>query len=81
MIKIYDASNSLEANLLKGILEQEGVSALISGEYLQGGLGELPAMGLISILVEEHDQKRATNIIRDWEQGKYSLDDKGNLPA
>ena len=81
MIKIYDASNSLEANLLKGILEQEGVDAHISGEYLQGGLGELPAMGLISILIEEQDHIRANKIISDWEQGKYSLDDKGNLPA
>jgi len=74
MIKVYDANNSIEANLLKNILEQEGITVFINGEYLQGGIGELPAIGLISILVEEQDTRNAKKIIQEWEQGKYSLD-------
>lgn len=73
MKNIYDAQNTIEANLIKNILEQEGVSAHIRGEYLQGGMGELPAMGLVSIMVEDEDTKRAENIIRDWERGAYAI--------
>lgn len=73
MKKIFDASNTIEANLLKNILEQEGIAVHISGEYLQGGMGELPAMGLVSIMVEDEDSSRAEKIIRDWEQGAYAI--------
>lgn len=73
MKNIFDASNTIEANLLKNILEQEGVAAYISGEYLQGGMGELPAMGLVSVMVEDEDCQRAEKIIRDWEQGDYAI--------
>lgn len=73
MKKIYDANNNIEANLLKNILEQEGIEAHISGEYLQGGMGELPAMGLISIMVEDEDQLRAEKVVRDWERGEYAI--------
>jgi len=73
MKKIFDASNTIEANLLKNILEQEGITVYISGEYLQGGMGELPAMGLVSILVEDDEKVRAEKIIRAWEQGDYAI--------
>ncbi len=73
MKNIFDASNSIEANLIKNILEREGVVAYISGEYLQGGMGELPAMGMVHIMVENEDQQQAEKIIRDWEQGVYSI--------
>jgi len=73
MKNIYDAKNTIEANLIKNILQQEGVSAHIRGEYLQGGMGELPAMGLVSIMVDDADCQRAEKIIRDWEQGAYAI--------
>lgn len=73
MKNIYDAQNTIEANLIKNILEQEGVSVHIRGEYLQGGMGELPAMGLVSLIVEDEDAQRAEKIIRDWEQGAYAI--------
>jgi hypothetical protein len=73
MKKIFDANNSIEANLLKNILEQEGIGVYISGEYLQGGMGELPAMGLVSLMVEDDDVYRAERIIRNWERGDYAI--------
>ena len=76
MKNIFDASNSIEANLLKNILQQEGITAYIKGEYLQGGMGELPAMGLVSIMVEDEDQFRAAQVIRNWESGDYSIENE-----
>ena len=76
MMKVYDASNTIVANLLKSILEREGIDVFINGEYLQGGIGELPAIGLISIMVEEEDAPLAEKIIAAWEKGDYALDDE-----
>ncbi len=70
---LYDANNGIEANLLKSILEQEGITVYISGEYLQGGMGELPVMGLVSLMVADEDLARAKKIVRDWEGGAFAL--------
>jgi len=70
---VYEASNSLEANLLKGLLAQQGIEAMVAGEYLQGGIGELPVAGLVTLSVEEEDLQAAERIILDYESGVYAL--------
>lgn len=68
MICIYEANNTIEANILKGRLAQEGISAFIAGEYLQGGMGELPALGLIRVMVDEIYENRARTLIAAWQK-------------
>ena len=75
MQKVYEANSGLEANLLKNILQQEGIAAHVSGEYLQGAAGELPVMGLVSVWVDEGDVWRAEKIVCNWEQGSYAIND------
>jgi hypothetical protein len=53
MRTVYHAENILDAHLLKGALEAEGIPAYVAGEYLTGAIGELPAMGLVSVMVPE----------------------------
>ncbi len=64
---VFDASNSLEAHLLLGILNQAGIAGKISGEYLQGAMGELPAFGLVKVHVDESDYDEAREIIAEWQ--------------
>ncbi len=73
MQTIYDANNSIEANLLKNLLQQEGIEVFIRGEFLQGGIGELPAIGLVSLMVDDADVERAADIVQAWQQGEYAL--------
>lgn len=73
---LYQAANSLEANLLKGLLEQQGIEASIAGEYLQGGIGELPVAGMVTLNVEQTDLHAAQKIIKDYEAGMYALDEE-----
>jgi hypothetical protein len=35
---VYDANNTLDAHVVKHMLENEGIEAHIQGEYLQGGV-------------------------------------------
>ncbi len=67
MIIIYHAANNLDANMIKGLLEQYGIRAFIQGEYLQGGMGELPAADLVKVSVDENDYTEAKKIIIEWE--------------
>ncbi|MDH5179384.1 MAG: DUF2007 domain-containing protein [Gammaproteobacteria bacterium] len=72
---LYVPNNALSAHLLQGILQQEGIPCQISGEYLQGGVGELPPIGIVRLTVDEADLPRAEAVIRGWEAGEYALDD------
>lgn len=67
MIIIYNAANSLDAYMIKGLLKQYGIHAYVQGEYLQGGVGELPTIGLITLSVDDKHQAEGKKIINDWE--------------
>ncbi len=67
MIIIYHAANSLDANMIKGLLEQYEIRAFIQGEYLQGGMGELPAVDLVTVSVDDENYTEAKKVIVEWE--------------
>jgi hypothetical protein len=56
---VYRAENIIDANLVKGALAQEGIVAFVSGEYLTGAIGELPAWNLVAVMVADLDVERA----------------------
>ena len=66
MKTVLHALNSVEANLVKGLLESEGIPSSVLGEFLQGAIGELPPTGLIRVVVNEEDYEQARQIIEDW---------------
>ena len=75
MISVYRGSDYFEAQLLKGLMEKQGLQVFLQGAALQGGMGDLPALGHLSITVNDADQQRAEEIIAAYEAGDYSLGD------
>jgi hypothetical protein len=75
MISVYRGSDYFEAQLLKGLMEQQGLQVFLQRAALQGGMGDLPALGHLSITVNDADKQRAEEIIAAYEAGDYSLDD------
>ncbi len=67
MKTLYEPSNALEAHMLHDLLLQEGIQARVDGAYLQGAVGELPASGLVRLVVGEDDYERARAVIQRWE--------------
>jgi hypothetical protein len=67
MKTVFDASNNIEAHLVMHQLQQAGIDARIEGEYLQGGIGELPAAGNVRVIVNSKDEAEARLVIADWE--------------
>ena len=67
MTKIYSAQNAIDAHIVKGLLEQQGIQARVNGEYLQGGIGELPLIDLVTVSVAEEDYEKALEVLREYE--------------
>ncbi len=66
MTPVYDAENSLDAHLVRHVLEAAGIRAHVFGEALAGGIGELPAGGLVRVCVDDHDVPAALAAVRAW---------------
>tara|TARA_B110000967_G_C18898925_1_gene573068 strand:- start:4955 stop:5188 length:234 start_codon:yes stop_codon:yes gene_type:complete len=76
MIEIYRGSDYFEGQLLKGLMEQDGLQVFLHGAALQGGLGEVPALGHLSITVNDADRERAEEIVAAYERGDFALQDE-----
>jgi Putative prokaryotic signal transducing protein len=63
---VYEAENIIDAHLVKGLLEQQGIPAFVKGEYLTGAIGDLPAMGLVAVCVPESRLPEAEAVMRGW---------------
>ncbi|TWI05920.1 putative signal transducing protein [Luteimonas cucumeris] len=75
MVPVYDAAHSTDAYLVKNLLEQEGLASYIRGEYLQGGLGDIPVNGMMQVCVDAADVRRARAIIDAWNSSSAAFAD------
>lgn len=69
MQRIYEAADIVEANIVKGMLEQCGISVHIGGYYLQGAIGEVPVSGIVSLWVEDEETEEARSVIESYLAG------------
>ena len=63
MRRIYEPENLLEAEVLIGMLGNEGVEAHLVGRDLLGGIGELPLQGLLGVAVADEQAEYAQELI------------------
>lgn len=73
MKKVFTAKNSIEASIVKGMLEANDIHAYVNGEYLQGAIGELAAIDFAFVSVDDVNELKALNIINEYETGSYSI--------
>ena len=66
---VYRAANPLEAHIVAGMLQSEGINAHASGTLMQGGVGELPASDYAMVRVPAGDVQRARELIQDYDAG------------
>ncbi|QMV64481.1 DUF2007 domain-containing protein [Pseudomonas berkeleyensis] len=66
MQRIYEPENLLEGQLLVDMLASEGVEAHLLGQHLIGAMGELPACGLLGLVVGDVDAERARTLIAEY---------------
>ena len=84
MQRIYEPENLQEAEMLLGMLANEGITARLTGEHLLGAIGELPVAGLLGLLVMEYQAQRASELIAAYNSaqplpGDVPADTEGSL--
>lgn len=75
VIPIFRGSDYIEAHLLTGLLRQHGIDAFLQGAMLQGGVGDLPALGHLTIMVDDDDREAAKRLLAAYERGELEIDD------
>jgi len=79
---IYRAENLFDAHLVKDALEHAEIPAFISGEYLTGAVGQLPAMDYIAVMVPDSSVPVASTIVREVEaqlsEAREAIDEPRN---
>ncbi|HLS83689.1 MAG TPA: DUF2007 domain-containing protein [Arenimonas sp.] len=67
MIPVYIAQSALDAQLVRDLLTGSGIHAHVFGPNVAGAIPEVPASGLIRVVVEDSEAEEARALIRDWE--------------
>ncbi|HEX7325795.1 MAG TPA: DUF2007 domain-containing protein [Rhodanobacteraceae bacterium] len=62
---VYHAAGIVDAHLVKDALEHAEIPAFINGEYLIGGVGQLPARDFLSVSVPDTCFEAADPIVRE----------------
>jgi len=75
VISVFRSSDYIQAQLLTGLLREHDIDVFLQGALLQGALGELPAMGHLSIMVDESDRVAAQELIAAYERGDLQISD------
>ncbi|HLI18511.1 MAG TPA: DUF2007 domain-containing protein [Rhodanobacteraceae bacterium] len=65
MRTVYHAEGIVDAHLVKDALEQAGIPAFINGEYLIGGVGQLPARDFLAVSVPDIYVEDAGPVVRE----------------
>jgi Putative prokaryotic signal transducing protein len=73
MKNLYEASNAIEAHMIRDLLKQEGLTAYIRGEYLQGAVGEIPASGLVRLEINESEYEQAREFVKRWDAAQPAV--------
>ena len=68
MLKLYEAADRIEAQLLMDLLGSYHIDTVLLGDYLTGAAGELPANSFPVIwVVEDDDLLRARELLDDYQ--------------
>ena len=69
MKPLHTARHAAEAHLIRDYLESEGIKTIVRGEFLTGGIGELPADVCQVWVVVDSDAERAWALLRQFLRG------------
>lgn len=75
MQRIHEPVDLIEAQMLISMLNSEGISVHLQGVDLIGGMGELPALGLLGLMVDDQHAIRARELIVEYQQATPFMDE------
>lgn len=79
MTPVYNAESELDAQLVQDLLLGSGITAHVFGPKVAGAIAEVPATGLIRVVVEDDEADLARVLIQDWQTGPAADDESLDL--
>ena len=84
---IYKARDIIEAHIVSGMLNANGIETHVGGYYLQGGVGDIAVYDFANVQVADEDVALALPLVAEYEgvqnntgeQVKIDLSDKGYI--
>ncbi len=73
MKSVFKSGNYIEAQIVLGMLQSYDLAAGFLGNFLVGGVGELPAADLYTLQVPETDFDKANEVITAYQNGEFEL--------
>ena len=70
MKRVHNARHLTEAHLIRGLLESHGIEAIVRGDFLTGGWGELPVDVCAVWVTDDARYGEADRLLQDFLQGK-----------
>jgi len=77
MKQVYVARSVTDAHLVRGVLEAEGIAAMVRGEFLAGGIGELPADVCGVWILDDALAARASQVLEEVWRGRRASGSAG----
>ncbi|MCC7485231.1 MAG: DUF2007 domain-containing protein [Burkholderiales bacterium] len=77
MKQIHVAKHAPEAHLVKGFLESNGITAVVRGEFLTSGWGELPADVCSVWIADDAQFERANELLIAFLTGGAAREHRG----
>lgn len=74
MKQVYIPENNIEAYLVQGLMESEGIECEIRGELLAGGAGLLPANSNVTLWVEADREAEARELLKRYDEGEFAAE-------
>jgi len=72
MKRIHNARHPADAHLIRGFLESCGIAAVVRGEWLSGGFGELPVDACAVWVTDDSRFDEADRLMKDFLQGRLN---------
>jgi uncharacterized paraquat-inducible protein A len=70
MKPLHTARHAADAYLVHGYLESQGIHAVVRGEYLTSGIGDLPADVCTVWIVDDQTYAQADELLRQFLHGE-----------
>ena len=77
MKQVHVAKHAPEAHLVKGFLESNGVAAVVRGEFLTSGWGELPVDVCAVWIVDDAQYEQAHALVAAFLRGDAAREHRG----
>lgn len=71
---IYRASDIVEAHIVSGMLNAQGIETYVGGHYLQGAVGDLSPLGFANVFVSDDDFDSAMPYIKEYENNALNTE-------